>query len=119
MNLAGIRPTAREIPIKHPGTNEPTGLVWRLMSPQDAAAGEARRVFNDRVMSPNATEADTTEYLALLSTGWTWGGDANWKGARPEFSAAAVREVLGAPDALWLRNLLFAEIRNSAAFFTA
>ncbi|MEX0859853.1 MAG: hypothetical protein WD017_02825, partial [Cucumibacter sp.] len=99
-----------------PGTGEPTGLVLKCVSPQDAAAAPARRMFIDRQQrKKGATEQDAIEFMAALVQGWEWGGESNWRGDQLAFTPANVRTVLAEP---WVRTQVDEALGDNATFFT-
>jgi hypothetical protein len=100
MDLSAIKIEPLDIEIKHPATDEPTGLVFTLMSAQDPAAGRARRALQDRMQRNKGvlSEEASTDFLVDLIVGWKWNGDATWgTEGKLAFTTANVRKVLAVP----------------------
>ena len=92
-----------DVPVLHPGTGEPTGLVITLYPP-DADAREALKKkwtneaikLRNRTLTADQIEARSLERIVVATAGWTWGEDADgnqasFGGEQLEFSAVNVR----------------------------
>lgn len=118
MDLSSIEPGEIEVPIPNPKTGEETGLVFKMISPSDKKAQLARRKYQDvllRKPSAQKVEEASLAYISSLVTGWTWSGDASWKGEKLQFSERNVRMVLG--EQPWIREHLDEKAGEKDAFF--
>lgn len=122
MDFATIKASGRVIDVRHPGNGEQTGLKITLLPPHDPAVEAAsRKVINRRINSRRKRhnievyEGDTLEILIAAVADWEWGGEATFRGARPECTPENVREVL--TEVKWLRKVLQDEMDNESDFF--
>jgi hypothetical protein len=118
-----LKPVAtREVAIKHPATDEPTGLVFRVRPVTDPKVKAAKhRITNARLQSRKGKltseqiDAQAVEIIVAAVEGWEWKGDAAWKnGKKPEFNDDNLRDVLKNDT---IREQLDAELGDIAAFF--
>lgn len=122
MDLSSITPDTLDIEIRHPGTGEPTGLVIKAVSLQsEQVKAVTRRLQNkalrarNKVTTAETIEQNAIEILAAAVVGWTWGGEADWKGKKLEFLAGNVKIVLSEG---WLATQVDEALRDEAAFFS-
>jgi hypothetical protein len=121
MDLSSIKPSSRPVPIKHPVTDEPTGLVFRLLPDSDPKVKAVRRKRMDAHLNRRnkftavQLEAFSLDLLVAATEGWEWNGDIDFRGSKPEFNEANVRAVL--KELEWARKQLDEELGDDAAFF--
>lgn len=128
-DLAGVLPGETELDIQHPGTKQPTGLKWRLMSINDERMKRVKRMITDRRLDLEkkgktfkAEEIEDNLNMILFkgSLGWTWGEDADgdkatFNGEQPEFNQKNVIAVLTALP--WIADQLQEAINDDERFF--
>lgn len=123
MDFASIKANTARIDIRHPATQEPTGLVWYLKPMSDPAVKAIQRRFTNetlrqRGMKITAEKADAnrTDILVAATDKWEWNGDAEFEGEKPELTPENIRKVLKLD---WVRDQLDEALGDDAAFFTA
>jgi len=116
MDLSNIQPITREVPLPHPGTGDPTGLVFKLMSTQDPLASSVLRAFKDAVSAKEqAHDFGRIVLIGAMVKGWEWKGEATWNGGKPPCTPINVYSVVSQP---WVLDFLDRELGKTAAFFT-
>jgi len=124
MDISSIAPKSRTVDITHPVTGEPVGIKFVLLPDSDEKVKKAKRVIQNRQLQSrklNITaeqlEANSLDLLVAAIDSWEWTGDAEFRGEKPEFTAANVRTVLRDVD--WIRKQVDRELGNEEAFFEA
>ncbi|WP_420465623.1 hypothetical protein [Panacagrimonas sp.] len=112
---------ARDVFIKHPVTDEPTGLVFMLRPMTDPKVKAAKhRITNSRLQSRKGKitseqmESQGVELMIAAIEGWRWEGAATWGGKKPEFTEQNLRDVIKNDE---IRKQIDAELGDDAAFF--
>lgn len=121
MDISSITPTTREVVITSPANAEPIGLTIRL---RPMTSPEVLRVKRDHTNSvlknrgkhtAEKIEANTLDTLVAATDGWSWIGDANFRGEKPEATPENIRRVY--KDVPWIRDQIDAALGDEAAFF--
>lgn len=127
MDLSEVKPQSRSIQIKHPATQELTGLTITLLPSSDERIKAAKRKhLNARLHSrrqkvtAEQIEQASIDIICVAVDGWVWGKDAGgeqaaFEGGQPEFSDINLRKVLKKLD--WVREQIDEELGDDAAFF--
>lgn len=122
-DLAAVTPVSRDIEILHPKTNQPTGLVIKLLPPSDPRVRKARnRAIQEQVLAQrrrveltdDQKEMGVIKHLAAAVEGWEWRGDATFNGEKLSFNEKNVHAVLKVE---WIRHQIDTELGDEAAFF--
>lgn len=123
MDFADIKASTARVDIRHPATQEPTGLVVWLKPMSDPALKAIQRRFTNealrhRGMKLTAEKADAnrTDILVAAIERWEWNDEAEFNGEKPELTAENVRKVLKVE---WVRDQLDEALGDEAAFFSA
>lgn len=121
MDIATVVPQAREVPILHPATEAPIGLVIKLLPmSHPKVKAVSQRIRNSRVtarklkVTAESLEAEGVEVMVSAIEGWEWQGDATFQGSKPDCTEANVRAVLKLE---FIRQQIDRELGDDAAFF--
>lgn len=137
-DIANIVPNGRTIEIVHPGTGEPIGLRWSILSFLDERMkGIQRKIVDERMkleargkaLKADDLEDNTNALVFNGSTGWEWynptgepgddGFDAdaapNFRGTVPEFTRRNVFDVM--TDLPWIRGQVSDAMSDEQSFF--
>ena len=124
MDLSKLKPTERVIEIKHPKTQEDIGVSVSILSINDESMKKIKRKIQDeriRLEQKGKTfksvEIEENEDNLLFSamTSWTWGGDSNYEGQKPEFNLKNVRMIFEALP--WFKAQVMGAVSDEEAFF--
>lgn len=122
MDLFSIKPvdTVR-VDIRHPATDEPTGLVVYLRHRTSREVQAVTNAFQREVAKlrtrqapPEMLQRFVTDQIVAAVASWEWTGAANLNGDRPALTEAKLREVLSID---WIREQLAAGFTDESQFF--
>lgn len=122
-DIANIKPNERIIEIRHPATDEPLGIRLTIIPNSDPRVKKIIRQITDKSLAlrrknkqftAEEIEQHQTELLLASVTGWDW-GENSFKGEKPAFTSAKLREVL--TELEWLRQQLDEELGDTKSFF--
>lgn len=137
IDLASLDTTAAcnqgfEVELKHPATNKPVGIFWKVVGrDSDIFREYIREKANDRIRREAAAlkrgkelevrtveqaESDNIELMTVCSTGWRTeeGSTLKFNGQELEFNVPNAKAVLTALP--WIRNQLDAVIGDLENF---
>ncbi len=121
MDLFDLKPSLREIEIKHPVTLEPIGLNIRLRPTSSPEMKDAQRRFSDArlekgkdIKSKDVDEMKM-DFVCESVADWSWSVDLNWRGKKPAPTRENIREVLAELD--WLKDQIDIALADTKAFF--
>lgn len=89
--------------VKHPITDEPTGLTMQIRSSGSEACKTIYRKHADEMLQmrykgkrPNGKQAEREELerTAACIDSWVWGGEANYRGEKPALTMSKAIELL-------------------------
>jgi hypothetical protein len=123
MDISTIQPVCRPYNVRHPATEEPTGLIFML---RPDSAPEVRKFDRDwqngqlrkRKMHLTAEGLENRNIGRTVASveSWDWSQtELDWQGGKPDFTEATLRSMLKALP--WLQKQLDDELGNDAAFF--
>jgi hypothetical protein len=124
VDLSDLKPVERNIEILHPKTKEPIGVTVSILSINDDRLKNIKRKIQDQRLNlerkgKNFKSSDIEENeIALLfgaMVGWSWEGDACYKGEKPAFNKQNVSEVM--TDLTWFKDQVMEEISDEENFF--
>lgn len=122
MDLSTIKPVEKEYEVKHPATDEPTGLVLVLACVHDDRVKSAIREANDKALKlgKEMSKADEEQYDNELAASYIVGckfeRDAVWNGQKPEFSRKLAIEIASNPA---IKQQLLKETSKIKDFYKA
>jgi hypothetical protein len=123
VDLLSIRPDSIEVPIVHPGTREPIGLVLKCVSLEDERVKSVERVMKNKALrggrnsiTAERMDENTRLLLAATVTGWDWPKELTLgELVEPDCTPANVRKLL---DIAWVAKQLDDALGDDSAFFT-
>jgi hypothetical protein len=123
MDLLSIRPDSIEVPINHPGTRKPLGLVLKCVSLEDERVKAIERVMKNKAlragrnsMSAEKMDENTLALLCATVVGWTWPEELTLGDlAKPDATPENVRKLLSIN---WIAKQLDDALGDDSAFFT-
>lgn len=119
--LTNIVAAERRLPILHPATEEPVGLVLLLLpDTHDQVKAAARKSINERMshrgkVTAEQLEANRLKMLCASVGGWEWEGEALFHGEKPAFSEQSLRLVF--KELPWVAEQADIALANRAEFF--
>lgn len=128
-SLKSIKPKTREVPIVHPETGRPVGLVFVIQSMMSSKVeAQNRRNLDERLKSRKGTvtaaqiDQQAISLLVAAVSDWRWelddtGQQADWGGSQLPCTPENVRTVLADPDAVWIRRQVDEAVSDDASFF--
>jgi hypothetical protein len=101
MDLASLVKTDAvfDLELRHPATDEPIGVVWKIRSNESDEVQEAQRKHADKLLESRGkltTAKMKDQYLdaaAAAVAGWNW-GENTINGEVPEFSTEKARSIM-------------------------
>lgn len=122
MDISTIVETNRTVDILHPATHEPTGIKIEV-APMTSPAVKAveRKWANEnyrtrfKTLTAEKAEAQRLDVLVAATAGWSWGGNTNFEGEKPDFTPENVRRVYRALP--WLRRQVDDALGEDSEFF--
>lgn len=119
--LTNIVAAERRLPILHPASEEPVGLVLFLLPDtheQVKAAG--RKAINERMshrgkVTAEQLESNRLKMLCASVGGWEWEGGASFHNEKPDFSEQSLRQVF--KELPWVAEQADLALANRAEFF--
>lgn len=129
MDFSTLITNERMIEIVHPKSGEPTGIKVSILAMQDPKLKKIRRrILDDKLrleargknFKAEDVEDNVDTLLINAMTGWDWGKDVNgeeatFKGAKPDFTPAKIREVFRTLP--WFMNQIDEAVGDEKAFF--
>lgn len=138
MDLSVIKPTERNIEVKHPGTGEPIGVRISLISMDDDRMKKLRRSLTDqaqkaaqkgKALLADDLEANSNLILWTAATRWHWynptgkEGDEGYEadampdfhGEVPEFTQKNFMAMI--TELVWIKRQLTEELDELKDFF--
>jgi hypothetical protein len=125
MDLSTIVPTGRQFELLHPQTDEPTGIIFHLRSPDAPEVKKVQRDWQDRMLAPKRRsknvgaedlEAFQKERIIAQVEGWEFTNSDFNLGPDQEFTPKLLRSLL--KKLPWLQTALTAETEDLSAFLT-
>lgn len=127
IDFSDLKPSEREIEIKHPVTEEPLGLRFRIMSFDDDRMKRVRRQLRDKNISLSrkskafsAAEEEENANLLMFTAilGWEWHGDMlnRTNGEGMDFNQRNFNYVVN--ELVIVRNQLLEVFNEDKDFFT-
>lgn len=125
VDFSELKPTERVIEIKHPATDEPLGLRFKLMSFDDDRMKRVRRQLRDKSISlgkknkafsavDEEDNANTLMFTAILE--WEWHGTMLDKvGEQPEFNQRNFNYII--EQLVTVKNQLLEVFNEDKDFF--
>ncbi|MGE8288664.1 MAG: hypothetical protein ACN6RG_11930 [Stenotrophomonas sp.] len=119
--LTNIVANQRPLQIKHPATDEPTGLVLILLPDSHPAVRAAsRKATNERMYNRGKVTAEKLEsgridMLVASIGGWEWQEDLTFMGEKPAFGEQKLRELFKVLP--WVGDQVDFALGDRAAFF--
>lgn len=124
LNTTAVADQGFELTVAHPKTGAPTSMKITLLGADSEAYREKSNAFQrariDRMnksrrmaVSPDEIEAEATELLVAVTTGWS---GFTLDGTELAFSTANVRRVYGHPGWRWLREQVDQAVGDRANF---
>lgn len=123
MDFSEVKLSERVIDILHPKTGEETGIKVSLVSVEDAKLKHIKRKIRDERMRLEARgksfksedeEDNLDKILFTAMTGWVWGGEAIWRGQKPEFNLKNVKDVF--ENFISFRQQVAEAVEDTSAF---
>ncbi|AHJ10712.1 hypothetical protein P106B_29 [Rhizobium phage vB_RglS_P106B] len=128
-DLSQLKPAEIILKIKHPATGRLTGVTVTIMSMFDERMKSFVRQIQDQRLRLEARgkhfkseeiEDNGIELAFRAMTDWHWGTDedgeeATFKGKKPEFDKATVKQVL--TELPWFKNQIDVAISEEKDFF--
>lgn len=123
MDFSEVKLSERVIDILHPKTGEESGIKVTLLSIEDAKLKRVKRKIRDERMRLEARgksfksedeEENLDNLLFAAMTGWSWGGEAVWRGEKPEFNLKNVRDVF--ENFVSFRQQIAEAVEDTSAF---
>ena len=125
MDILSLIPHSRKLPILHPATKQPTGIVLTLCPGTDprvqAVSNENRRMLEDYqgaggIISDEQTKDNALKLFAAMVIDWTWPEGVELGSiANPECTPENVKQFLGALD--WAYLQVIEASKDEKAFF--
>lgn len=123
MDLLSIRPDSIEVPIVHPGTREPIGLVLKCVSLDDDRVKAVERVMKNKALrggrnsiTAERMDENTKALLAATVLDWVWPESLTLgELQRPDATQANIRKLM---DVAWVAKQLDDALGDDSAFFT-
>jgi len=124
-DISEIKVIERTIEIVHPATKAPLGIDVVLMSPRDPRLDKLRKQISQqqisaqskgRVEKVDELKARRHKILFAAIISWTWKGDANWKGEKPDLTPRIFGEI--AEEAEWFIDQIDEAFGDLESFFT-
>lgn len=122
MDLANIKPVEKEYEVRHPATDEPTGLILTLACLHDERVKAGVREANDWLLAKGkeATKADEDEHDNRIAAAHIvdvrFERDAVWNGKKPKYSKALAIEIASNPA---IKQQMIRETSNIRDFYKA
>lgn len=122
MDLLSIRPDSIEVPIHHPGTRKPLGLILNCVSLEDDRVKTVERQLKNRALrggrnsiTAESVDDNTLAILCATVVGWTWPeslslGDLS----NPDCNKENIKKLLSLP---WVASQVDTAVGDEASFF--